>query len=57
MKKDKWPILKDRLNNKLTSRGEALKQMKENGDVLTPIAEKELNKYLTSSKNSDSINV
>lgn len=44
--KRKWPTLEGRLNQPLMSRGEALKQMKANGDVLTPLAEKELEEYL-----------
>ena len=43
--KRKWPTLEGRLNHPLTSRGEALRQMKNNGDILTPWAEKELEKY------------
>jgi hypothetical protein len=41
----KWPILEGRLSQPLTSRGEALRQMKDNGDILTPLAEKYLKKY------------
>jgi hypothetical protein len=41
-----WPTLEDRLKHPLTSRGEALRQMKNNGDILTPLAEKELDKYM-----------
>lgn len=48
----KWPTLEGRLNHPLTSRGEGLKQMKENGDILTPLAEKELEKYLSKSNKS-----
>ena len=44
--KYKWPTLEGRLNQPLTSRGEALLQMKRNGDILTPWAQKELDKYL-----------
>jgi hypothetical protein len=43
--KRKWPTLEGRLNQPLTSRGEALQQMKANGDILTPWAERELEKY------------
>jgi len=48
----KWPTLEGRLNHPLTSRGEGLKQMKANGDILTPLAEKELEKYLSKSNKS-----
>ena len=44
--KSEWPTLKGRLNHPLTSRGEALQQMKDNGDILSPLAEKYLEKYL-----------
>lgn len=40
-----WPTLAGRLNNPLMSRGEALEQMKTNGDVLSPAAQAYLNKY------------
>jgi len=40
-----WPTLKGRLSHPFTSRGEGLRQMKNNGDILTPWAEKELEKY------------
>jgi hypothetical protein len=40
-----WPTLEGRLSQPLTSRGEALRQMKDNGDILTPLAEKYLKKY------------
>jgi len=40
-----WPTLAGRLSQPLTSRGEALKQMKANGIVLSPLAEKYLKKY------------
>lgn len=40
-----WPTLEGRLSHPLTSRGEALRQMKDNGDILTPLAEKYLEKY------------
>ena len=43
--KRKWPTLEGRLSQPLTSRGEALRQMKNNGDILTPLAEKSLEKY------------
>jgi hypothetical protein len=43
--KRKWPTLEGRLNHPLTSRGEALRQMKNNGDVLSLAAEKDLEKY------------
>lgn len=43
--KSKWPTLEGRLNQPLTCRGEAMRQMKNNGDILTPWAEKELQKY------------
>ena len=43
--KRKWPTLAGRLSQPLTSRGEALRQMKNNGDILTPLAERELEKY------------
>ena len=43
--KRRWPTLEGRLSQPLTSRGEALRQMKNNGDILTPRAEKELEKY------------
>ena len=43
--KRKWPTLEGRLSQPLTSRGEALRQMKDNGDILTPLAEKYLKKY------------
>lgn len=45
-KTDRWPTLEGRLNQPLTSRGEALEQMKANGDILTPWAEKELQRWL-----------
>ena len=37
-----WPTLAGRLSQPLTSRYEALMQMKANGDVLSPLAEKYL---------------
>ena len=37
-----WPTLAGRLTQPLTSRYEALQQMKANGDVLSPLAEKYL---------------
>ena len=43
--KYKWPTLEGRLNQPLTSRGEALRQMKNSGDILTPLAERYLEKY------------
>lgn len=43
--KYKWPTLYGRLNQPFTSEGEAIAQMKANGDVLTPLAEKILKKY------------
>jgi hypothetical protein len=39
-----WPTLEGRLKNKLTSRCEALKQLKESGMTLSESAEKELKK-------------
>jgi hypothetical protein len=42
----KLPTLEGRLNQPLTSRVEALLQMKNNGDILTPLAEKYLEKWL-----------
>lgn len=42
----KWPTLEGRLNHPITTRGEALLQMKNNGDVLTPLAERYLAKFL-----------
>lgn len=44
-KSPKWPTLEGRLNQPLTSRGEALRQMKANGDILTPWAQRELDKF------------
>lgn len=41
----KWPTLEGRLNHPLTSRVEALEQMKANGDVLSPLAEAYLEKH------------
>jgi putative endonuclease len=43
-----WPTLAGRLNQPLTSRGAggALLQMKTNGDILSPLAERYLKKYL-----------
>lgn len=41
----KWPTLEGRLNQPLTSRGEALRQMKANGDILSPLAERYLEKF------------
>ena len=41
-----WPTLAGRLNQPPASRGEALRQMKANGDVLSPKAAAELEKYL-----------
>ena len=38
--KRKWPTLEGRISHPLTSRAEAIKQMRENGDILTPMAEK-----------------
>jgi hypothetical protein len=38
----KWPTLEGRLNNPIKSRLEGLRQMKANGDILTPEAEKDL---------------
>ena len=35
----KWPTLKGRLSQPLTTTVEALQQMKRNGDILTPLAE------------------
>ena len=43
--KYKYPTLEGRLNHPLNSRGDALQQMKANGDILSPLAEKELQKY------------
>ena len=43
--KPQWPTLEGRLNQPLTSRGEALRQLKDCGMELTPWAEKELQKY------------
>lgn len=42
--KQKWPTLKGRLSQPITSRREALTQLKEGGNILTPWAEKELEK-------------
>jgi hypothetical protein len=42
--KRRWPTLKDRLNQLLTTREEAVKQMKANGDELTKLALKYLKK-------------
>lgn len=39
-----WPTIEGRLKNKLTSRCEALKQLKDSGMVLSESAEKELKK-------------
>ena len=41
-----WPTLAGRLNSPPSSRGDALRQMKANGDILSPKAEAELEKYL-----------
>ena len=40
-----WPTLAGRLSQPLTSRYEALMQLKANGDILSPLAEKYLKKY------------
>ena len=45
--KPQWPTLEGRLANAPTSRLEALNQMKANGDVLTPLAERVLLKERT----------
>ena len=45
-----WPTLAGRLNQPLTSRGEALEHMKANGDVLSPKAEQYLERYLHDKK-------
>ena len=42
---DKWPTLEGRLNQPLTSTGEALEQMVRNGDVLSELGQKTLEKY------------
>lgn len=44
-KKLKWPTLKGRLSQPITSTGEALQQMKANGDELTEHGQKLLNRY------------
>ena len=44
--KTTWPTLEGRLSQPLTSRCEALKQMKANGDILSPLAEKYLQNCL-----------
>jgi hypothetical protein len=41
----KWPTLQGRLNQPIASRCDALKQMKANGDVLSPLAERYLEKH------------
>jgi hypothetical protein len=41
----KWPTLAGRLSQPLASRAEALEQMKANGDVLSPMAERYLEKH------------
>lgn len=41
----KWPTLKARLDNALTSNEEALRQLKTNEATLSPLAEKLLKKY------------
>jgi hypothetical protein len=46
----KWPTLQDRLNQPIASRCNALKQMKANGDVLSPLAERYLEKCLEKEK-------
>lgn len=38
--KPQWPTLEGRLKHPLTSRLEALEQMKANGDQLSPLAER-----------------
>ena len=44
--KRKWPTLEGRLNHPLTSKREALEQMKKNGDVLTEQALEYIEKCL-----------
>jgi len=44
--KSKWPTLKGRLNQPLTTRKEALLQLKNSGMELTPKAQKELDRLL-----------
>ena len=46
----RWPTLEGRLSQPLTSRCEALKQMKANGDILSPLAERYLQKCLEKEK-------
>lgn len=53
--KSKWPTLEGRLNQPLTTRLEALKQLKACGGVtLSPWAEKELEKLLKKEENEKS---
>ena len=40
-----WSMLEGRLKQSILSEEEALEQMKSNGDLLTPLAEKMLKKY------------
>jgi hypothetical protein len=40
--KNKWPTLKDRLANPIKTRQQAVKQLKEAGMQLTPLAKKYL---------------
>lgn len=46
----KWPTLQGRLNHPLTSVGEALEQMERNGDVLSELGKRKLEKYRRSLK-------
>jgi hypothetical protein len=48
--KSKWPTLEGRLNNPLSSRKEALLQLKQNGMILSKSAQKELDRLLKKDK-------
>ena len=54
-KKWQWPTLEGRLNQPFASRGEALLQMRNNGDILSPWAEKELERWLKKNDNKKNI--
>lgn len=52
---DKWPTLEGRLNNPITTEEEALRQLKANGHVLTPLAEAKLKSYERKKQTKDKI--
>ena len=46
----RWPTLKGRINNPITTRDEAVLQMKNNGDILSLLGLKYLTRYLESER-------